>query len=98
MLLRLARKNTELYPADPVKREKIYNKYKVRDTLNDTTYFLWMACQKLEQFLTLCFLFGSFLSKQQFEIIEEEVEWVGLSLEEALEKQRQLEHKVTKHS
>lgn len=29
MLLRLARRNTELYPSDPVKREKVYNKYKV---------------------------------------------------------------------
>lgn len=35
-------------------------------------------------------------SKQQFEIPEEEAEWVGLSLEEAVEKQRQLEHKVKK--
>ncbi|XP_018541128.1 39S ribosomal protein L28, mitochondrial-like [Lates calcarifer] len=57
MLLRLARRNSELYPNDPVKREKVYNKYK------------------------------------QFEIPEEEAEWVGLSLEEAMEKQRQLEHK-----
>lgn len=37
-------------------------------------------------------------SKQQFEIPEEEAEWVGLSLEEAVEKQRQLEHKVTPSS
>ncbi|XP_033486721.1 large ribosomal subunit protein bL28m isoform X1 [Epinephelus lanceolatus] len=58
MLLRLARKNTELYPSDPVKREKVYDKY-----------------------------------KQHFEIPEEEAEWVGLSLEEAVEKQRVLEHK-----
>lgn len=29
MLLRLARQNTELYPNDPVKRDKVYNKYKV---------------------------------------------------------------------
>lgn len=57
MLLRLARKTTELYPNDPVKREKVYGKYK------------------------------------QFEIPEEEAEWTGLSLEEAVEKQRQLEHK-----
>ncbi|TNN44427.1 39S ribosomal protein L28, mitochondrial [Liparis tanakae] len=57
MLLRLARRNTELYPSEPVKREKVYNKYK------------------------------------QFEIPEEEAEWTGLSLEEAVEKQRQLEHK-----
>lgn len=57
MLLRLARRDTKLYPNDPVKKEQVYNKYK------------------------------------QFEIPEEEAEWVGLSLEEALEKQRQLEHK-----
>lgn len=57
MLLRLARKDTDLYPNDPVKREKVYEKYK------------------------------------QFEVPEEEAEWVGLSLEEAVEKQRQLEHK-----
>lgn len=57
MLLRLARKNTELYPDDPDKREKVYNKYK------------------------------------QFEMPEEEAEWFGLNLEEAVEKQRQLEKK-----
>ncbi|KAI4815723.1 hypothetical protein KUCAC02_005858 [Chaenocephalus aceratus] len=58
MMLRLVRRDSELYPADPVKREKVYNKY-----------------------------------KQQVDIPEGEVEWVGLSLEEAVEKQRQLEHK-----
>lgn len=42
-------------------------------------------------------LFSSFLFEQQFEIPEEEAEWVGLNLEEAVEKQRQLEHKV-KHT
>ncbi|XP_054650524.1 39S ribosomal protein L28, mitochondrial [Dunckerocampus dactyliophorus] len=57
MLLRLARKDTQLYPDDPVKREKVYNKFK------------------------------------QFEVPEEEAEWVGLTLEEAVEKQRQLEDK-----
>lgn len=57
MLLRLAQRDTKLYPNDPVKKDQIYNKYK------------------------------------QFEIPEEEAEWVGLSLEEAVEKQRQLEHK-----
>ncbi|KAG7470845.1 hypothetical protein MATL_G00118200 [Megalops atlanticus] len=58
MLLRLARRDKELYPDDPVRREQVYSKY-----------------------------------KQQFEIPEEEAEWVGLSLEEAMEKQRLLEHK-----
>ncbi|XP_056329587.1 39S ribosomal protein L28, mitochondrial [Danio aesculapii] len=57
MLLRLARKNTELYPEDQQRREKIYMRYK------------------------------------QFEVPEEEAEWVGLSLEEAVEKQRLLEKK-----
>ncbi|XP_038642004.1 39S ribosomal protein L28, mitochondrial [Scyliorhinus canicula] len=57
MLLRLARKDTELYPDDTAKREIIYEKYKA------------------------------------FVIPEEETEWVGLSLEEAVEKQRLLEKK-----
>ncbi|XP_029923661.1 large ribosomal subunit protein bL28m [Myripristis murdjan] len=57
MLLRLARKDTELYPDNPTMREKVYSKYK------------------------------------QFEVPEEEAEWVGLNLEEAVEKQRLLEHK-----
>ncbi|XP_072319747.1 large ribosomal subunit protein bL28m [Eucyclogobius newberryi] len=57
MLLRLARKDQDLYPQDSVKRKKVYTKYK------------------------------------QFEIPAEEAEWLGLSLEEAVEKQRQLEHK-----
>ncbi|KAJ7990424.1 hypothetical protein DPEC_G00300180 [Dallia pectoralis] len=58
MLLRLAFNNTQLYPGDPAKREKIYAKY-----------------------------------KQQFEVPAEQAEWVGLSLDEAVEKQRKLEHK-----
>ncbi|XP_028857361.1 large ribosomal subunit protein bL28m [Denticeps clupeoides] len=57
MLLRLARKDPDLHAEDPVRREKIYSKYK------------------------------------QFEIPAEEAEWVGLSLEEAVEKQRRLEQK-----
>lgn len=57
MLLRLSRKDTDLYPNDPAKREVVYSKYK------------------------------------QYEVPEEEAEWTGLSLEEAVEKQRQLEHK-----
>ncbi|MGH0176200.1 UNVERIFIED_CONTAM: hypothetical protein FKN15_072303 [Acipenser sinensis] len=58
MLLRLARKDTELYPENPAKRETVFNKYK------------------------------------EFVIPAEEAEWVGLSLEEAVEKQRLLEKKV----
>ncbi|KAJ3591083.1 hypothetical protein NHX12_009030 [Muraenolepis orangiensis] len=57
MLLRLAGRDTQLYPQDPVKRDQVYSKYK------------------------------------QFEIPEEEAQWVGLNLEEAVEKQRLLEHK-----
>ncbi|XP_028646790.1 39S ribosomal protein L28, mitochondrial [Erpetoichthys calabaricus] len=55
MLLRLARKDTDLYPEDPVKKEAVYSRYK------------------------------------EFVIPEDEAEWVGLSLEEAAEKQRLLE-------
>lgn len=44
------------------------------------------------------FLFPFLPPEQQFEIPEEEAEWLGLSLEEAVEKQRQLEHKVTTQS
>ncbi|XP_072457938.1 large ribosomal subunit protein bL28m isoform X2 [Notamacropus eugenii] len=57
MLLRLARRDPQLHPDDPEKREAIYNKYK------------------------------------EFVIPEEEAEWVGLTLEEAVEKQRLLEEK-----
>lgn len=34
------------------------------------------------------------VARQQFEVPADEAEWVGLSLEEAVEKQRLLEHKV----
>lgn len=34
------------------------------------------------------------VGRQQFEVPAEEAEWVGLSLVEAVEKQRLLEHKV----
>lgn len=37
----------------------------------------------------------SLLLSQEFAIPEEEAEWVGLSLEEAIEKQRLLEKKVS---
>uniref|UniRef100_A0A6I8NYM7 Large ribosomal subunit protein bL28m n=2 Tax=Ornithorhynchus anatinus TaxID=9258 RepID=A0A6I8NYM7_ORNAN len=57
MLLRLARRDPQLHPDDPEKREAIYHKYR------------------------------------EFVIPEEEAEWVGLTLEEALEKQRLLEAK-----
>lgn len=40
-------------------------------------------------------MFTTSFSEQQFEVPEEEAEWVGLNLEEAVEKQRQLEHKVS---
>ncbi|MGH0141884.1 UNVERIFIED_CONTAM: hypothetical protein FKN15_004057 [Acipenser sinensis] len=55
MLLRLACKDTELYPENPAKRETVFNKYK--------------------------------------EFVMPVEEWVGLSLEEAVEKQRLLEKK-----
>lgn len=46
--------------------------------------------------VSLCLLACIVVAKQQFEIPAEEAEWVGLSLEEAVEKQRLLEHKVTR--
>lgn len=55
-----------------------------------------IKAQKLELWFKNNYMFLYFcLCEQQFEIPEEEAEWVGLSLEEAMEKQRQLEHKVT---
>ncbi|KAM5227542.1 large ribosomal subunit protein bL28m [Ctenodactylus gundi] len=57
MLLRLARQDAQLHPADPERRAAIYEKYK------------------------------------EFVIPEDEAEWVGLTLEEAVEKQRLLEEK-----
>lgn len=103
MLLRLARRKTELYPSDAVKREKVYNKYKVlrmcvvgKGELSGPTNLVicqLLYCTKQEK---VTYSFFPFLpSEQQFEIPEEEAEWLGLSLEEAVEKQRQLEHKVT---
>lgn len=114
MLLRLARKNAELYPNDAVKREDVYNKYKVvrMCSLSHTTFvgsgeisaptnlviyqLLYKAgsCVKKKKKKSYTFLFLLLPSEQQFEIPEEEAEWLGLSLEEAVEKQRQLEHKV----
>lgn len=41
MLLRLARKDTELYPDDPARREMIYDKYKVRSS---QSLHLWLIC------------------------------------------------------
>lgn len=58
MLLRLARRDPQLHPDDPARRDAIYDKYK------------------------------------DFTIPEEEAEWVGLTLVEALEKQRLLEEKA----
>lgn len=99
MLLRLARKNTELYPNDPIMRDQVYNKYKV-GRMCSISAFIWTGTTLflfIYFFQWTCLLFSFFLFEQQFEIPEEEAEWVGLNLEEALEKQRQLEHKV-KHT
>lgn len=98
MLLRLARRNTELYPDDPVKREKVYNKFKVGGGMCSLSIFI---SKGLPHFCLFIFypmdVFLFLFLEQQFEIPEEEAEWVGLNLEEAVEKQRQLEYKV-KHT
>uniref|UniRef100_A0A0B6ZHV8 Large ribosomal subunit protein bL28m n=1 Tax=Arion vulgaris TaxID=1028688 RepID=A0A0B6ZHV8_9EUPU len=58
MLLALARKS--MYPDDPVKRDKVYNRYK------------------------------------EYVIPEEEAEWVGLNIEEAVEKAKKFEEETNK--
>lgn len=101
MLLRLARKNTELYPSDPIKRDKVYEKYKVCQILTDFKHLISLLSRCTIAGIAninMGFFFWLPLTEQQFEIPEEEAEWVGLSLEEAVEKQRLLEHKVTKFS
>lgn len=100
MLLRLARRNTELYPDDPVKREEVYNKFKVGGGMCWLSIFISKGLPHFCLFIFTqwtCFFFSFFRLEQQFEISEEEAEWVGLNLEEAVEKQRQLEYKV-KHT
>ncbi|CAF88924.1 unnamed protein product, partial [Tetraodon nigroviridis] len=89
MLLRLARRSTELYPNDPARRDRVYGKYKVgRPCSKKNCLFFISFCLPTDVYAFLCLSF-----EQQFEIPEEEAEWVGLNLEEAVEKQRQLEHK-----
>lgn len=54
-MLRLAHKDKELYPDDPVKREKVYNKYKVGGTrsLSDAKYVGKENVLKKEMFVFL---------------------------------------------
>lgn len=47
MLLRLARRETQLYPQDPVKRDMIYSKYKVGP---------WVRCTQMAALPTQCFV------------------------------------------
>lgn len=42
MLLRLARKDTDLFPDDAARKEKIYNRYKV--SLSDAMTFYLLVC------------------------------------------------------
>lgn len=56
------------------------------------TSLLLILLKRIKKLVSLNTLF--FLCEQQFEVPEDEAEWVGLSMEEAVEKQRQLEYKV----
>lgn len=56
MLLRLARQNTELYPSDPIKREKVYNKYKV-GRMCSLTKFIRKLLPRFYLFLLIVFSF-----------------------------------------
>lgn len=87
MLLRLARQDPQLHPDDPERRAAIYHKYKVRVSLSPRLLVSVAAAPRPHQ--ALC------LSDQDFSIPEAEAEWVGLTLEEAVEKQRLLEEKVS---
>ena len=89
MLLRLARQDPQLHPDDPERRAAIYNKYKVR-AWAWSSCFLWASVAG-----HLASPHAVYLPAQEFVIQEEEAEWVGLTLDEAVEKQRLLEEKVS---
>lgn len=93
MLLRLARQDPQLHPDNPQKRAAIFDKYKVGASVG-------ASC-------SLGVLLAGGPSAhcgpgppppqpgQEFVIPEAEAEWVGLTLDEAVEKQRLLEEKVS---
>lgn len=89
MLLRLARRDPQLHPDDPERRAAIYDKYKVR-------IWAWTSCSSGPPVADhLASPHAPCLPAQEFVIQEEEAEWVGLTLDEAVEKQRLLEEKVS---
>lgn len=98
MLLRLSRRDSNLHPDDPAKREQIYDRYK---DFNPTISSTGKALGTLKSPLIESGLPDSPASlvhtdkthDQEFVIPYEEAEWVGLTLEEAVEKQRLLEKK-----
>lgn len=58
MLLRLARKDTELYPNDPIQREKVYEKYKVGQTcFSSLQWCLALLLKPVLEFPVFLFLF-----------------------------------------
>lgn len=89
MLLRLARQDPELHPDNPKKRAAIYEKYKVR-ALARTSCSLRALLAGASGLIV-----GLVPPVQEFVIPEAEAEWVGLTLDEALEKQRLLEEQVS---
>lgn len=89
MLLRLARRDPQLHPDNPERRAAICDKYKVR-VWAWTSCFVWASVAG-----HLASPHAIYLPAQEFVIREEEAEWVGLTLDEAVEKQRLLEKKVS---
>lgn len=86
MLLRLARQDPQLHPDNPERRAAIYDKYKVSFPILLAVPGFWPGPVPYGALLLLA---------QSFVIPEAEAEWVGLTLEEAMEKQRLLEEKVS---
>ncbi|KAJ1097408.1 hypothetical protein NDU88_002527 [Pleurodeles waltl] len=97
MLLRLAKRDSNLHPDDPAKREQIYDRYKdFNPTISSKDEALGTLKSPLvENDLpdSPAGLVHTDKTHKEFVIPYEEAEWVGLTLEEAVEKQRLLEKK-----
>lgn len=82
MLIKLAKKDTDLYPNDPSKREIIYNRYKKFEMPVGLTF------KEIKE--------STFLNSRLFQL--EEAEWFGLSPWEAAAKQKKIEIKEANES
>lgn len=89
MLIKLAKKDTDLYPDDKEKRETIFNRYK--------QYALPVELiRQYPKFFRIYFINLFYFS---FELLKlEEAEWIGLKPWEAMVKQKKLEEEKLKKS